>query len=215
MKTKPALIKLVLAIFTYLTVALSMAAPAAESAPVSALVLAPGHIATAIFAGGCYWCVEADFEKLPGVIGAESGFTSGKIVNPTYVQVSAGWTGHAEAVRVTYDPAKVSYAQLVNYFWHHIDPTVKDRQFCDVGTQYRTGIYWQNERERKVSESSRDALLKSGKLSKIYTEIIAATVFYPAEEYHQDYYKKNPIRYTYYRKSCGRDARVHEVWGGN
>ena len=211
MKTKPVLIKLALTIFTSLTVALSIAAPVAEQASLSV----PSHTAKAIFAGGCYWCIEADFEKLPGVIGAESGFTAGKTVNPTYEQVSAGWTGHAEAVRVTYDPAKVSYAQLVDYFWHHIDPTVKDRQFCDVGTQYRTGIYWQSEGEHKVSESSRDALLKSGKLSKIYTEIIAATVFYPAEEYHQDYYKKNPIRYAYYRKSCGRDARVHEVWGGN
>lgn len=173
----------------------------------------PASTASAIFAGGCFWCIEADFEKLPGVIGAESGYTAGRTVNPTYEQVSAGGTGHTEAVRVTYDPAKVSYPQLVDYFWRHIDPTVKDRQFCDAGTQYRSGIYWQSEAEKKVAEASRDALLKSGKLPQIHSEIIAATTFYPAEEYHQDYYKKNPIRYAYYRKSCGRDARVQEIWG--
>jgi peptide-methionine (S)-S-oxide reductase len=195
-------------ILVCMAVALSMTAFAAEK------VLTPQHTATANFAGGCFWCMEADFEKLPGVIGAESGFTAGKTVNPSYEQVSAGGTGHAEAVRVTYDPAKVSYQQLVEYFWKHIDPTVKDQQFCDVGTQYRTGIYWQNEEERNIAEASRDALLKSGKLPKIYTEIIAATAFYPAEEYHQDYYKKNPIRYAYYRRGCGRDARVQAVWGG-
>jgi len=174
---------------------------------------APAGVATAIFAGGCFWCIEADFEKLPGVIAAESGYTAGKTANPTYQQVSAGGTGHTEAVRVSYDPAKVSYQRLVDYFWRHIDPTVKDRQFCDVGTQYRTGIYWQNEAERKIAEASRDALLKGGKLAQVHTEIAAASAFYPAEEYHQDYYKKNPIRYAYYRKSCGRDARVHEIWG--
>jgi peptide-methionine (S)-S-oxide reductase len=169
--------------------------------------------ATAIFAGGCFWCLEADFEKLPGVIGAESGYTGGKTPNPTYHQVSAGGTGHAEAVRVSYDPAKVSYQQLVDYFWRHIDPTAKDRQFCDAGTQYRSAIYWQDEAERKIADSSRDALLKSGRLPQIFTEIVAASTFYPAEEYHQDYYKKNPIRYAFYRKTCGRDARVHEIWG--
>jgi peptide-methionine (S)-S-oxide reductase len=170
--------------------------------------------ATALFAGGCFWCIEADFEKLPGVIEAESGYTAGRTANPTYEQVSAGGTGHTEAIRVSYDPAKVTYQQLVEYFWRHIDPTVKDRQFCDVGSQYRSGIYWQNEAERKIVEASRDALLKSGKLKQIQTELAAASVFYPAEEYHQDYYKKNPIRYAYYRSGCGRDARVKEIWGG-
>ncbi|MBK7687322.1 MAG: peptide-methionine (S)-S-oxide reductase MsrA [Rhodocyclaceae bacterium] len=169
--------------------------------------------ATAIFAGGCFWCSEADFEKLPGVIGAESGYTAGRVANPSYEQVSAGGTGHTEAVRVSYDPAKVSYSQLVEYFWRHIDPTVKDQQFCDHGTQYRSGIYWGSEAEKKTAEASRDALLKSGKLKQIHTEIIAATAFYPAEEYHQDYYKKNPLRYAYYRKGCRRDARIEEVWG--
>ena len=169
--------------------------------------------ATAVFAGGCFWCLEADFDKLPGVIATESGYTAGKTPNPTYQQVSAGGTGHTEAVRVSYDPAKVSYQQLVDYFWRHIDPTVKDRQFCDVGSQYRSGIYWQNEAERKIATAGRDALLKSGKVKRVLTEIAAASAFYPAEEYHQDYYTKNPIRYAYYRNGCGRDARVQEIWG--
>ncbi len=172
------------------------------------------EIRTAIFAGGCFWCIEADFEKLPGVIAAESGYTGGHTVNPSYEQVSSGSTGHTEAIRVSYDPLKVSYPQLLDYFWRHIDPTVRNRQFCDIGTQYRSGIYWQNEVERKAAESSRDALLSSGRLPRIETEIVAASAFYPAEEYHQDYYKKNPIRYAYYRQGCGRDARVKQIWGG-
>ena len=170
--------------------------------------------ATAIFAGGCFWCIEADFEKLTGVIEVESGYTAGRTSNPSYEQVSAGGTGHTEAVRVIYDPKRVSYAQLVDYFWRHIDPTVKGRQFCDVGSQYRSGIYWQNESEHQAAESSRDALIKSGKFKTIHTELAPASTFWLAEAYHQDYYKKNPIRYSYYRKSCGRDARVAEVWGG-
>lgn len=169
--------------------------------------------ATAVFAGGCFWCMEADFEKLPGVISAESGYTGGKTANPTYHEVSAGGTGHTEAVRVSYDTAKLSYRQLVDYFWHHIDPAARDRQFCDVGTQYRSAIYWRNEAERKIAEQSRAALLRSGRLPQVFTEIAAASAFYPAEEYHQDYYRKNPLRYAFYRRSCGRDARVHEIWG--
>jgi peptide-methionine (S)-S-oxide reductase len=171
--------------------------------------------ATAIFAGGCFWCVEADFEKLPGVISAESGYTGGKTANPTYHQVSAGGTGHTEAVRVRYDTSKLSYRQLVDYFWRHIDPAAKDRQFCDVGTQYRSAIYWRNDAERRIAEESRAALLKSGVVPQVFTEIAAASAFYPAEEYHQDYHRKNPLRYAFYRRSCGRDARVHEIWGGN
>ena len=168
--------------------------------------------ATAVFAGGCFWCIEKDFEALPGVVAVESGYTAGKTTNPTYELVSAGGTGHTEAVRVIYDPAKVSYPQLVEYFWRHIDPTVKDRQFCDVGSQYRSGIYWGNETERKVIEGSRDALIKSGRFKIIYTELAGASPFYLAEDYHQDYYKKNTVRYNYYRLSCGRDARVKELW---
>lgn len=173
----------------------------------------PVKSASAIFAGGCFWCVEADFEKLAGVLSAESGYTGGARPQPSYEQVSAGTTGHAEAVRVVYDPSKISYNQLLDYFWHHVDPTVKNRQFCDIGSQYRTAIYWQSEVERKAAEASRDALLKSGKLTQIHTEIVAASAFYPAEEYHQDYYRKNPLRYSFYRHNCGRDARLQQIWG--
>lgn len=196
-----------------LAVSAVLATAAHAAAPAAPAVVPPGS-ATAIFAGGCFWCIESDFEKLPGVIEVESGYTGGKTANPSYEQVSSGGTGHAEAVRVIYDPKKVSYPQLLDYFWRHIDPTVKDRQFCDVGNQYRSGIYWQNEAERKAAEASRDALLKSGKFKAIHTELAPATAFWLAETYHQDYYKKNPIRYAYYRKSCGRDARVEEVWSG-
>ena len=173
----------------------------------------PSAKASALFAGGCFWCIEADFEKLPGVIEVESGYTAGPTKNPSYEAVGAGRTGDTEAVRVIYDPKKVSYPQLVEYFWRHIDPTVKDRQFCDAGSQYRSGIYWQNEAEQKAAEASRDALLKSARFPVIYTEVLPASTFWPAEEYHQDYYKKNPIRYAYYRSSCGRDARVQQLWG--
>ncbi len=181
-------------------------AASAESIPV-----APG-MATAIFAGGCFWCVEQDFEKLPGVVEAESGYIGGSTPYPTYEQVSRGETGHTEAVRVIYDPRKVGYPQLLDHFWRHIDPTAKDRQFCDKGNQYRSGIYYQNETERKQAEASRDELLKSGRFARIETEIAPAWKFWPAEGYHQDYYKKNPIRYSFYRYACGRDARVELLW---
>ena len=190
---------------------LVIAAPAGAADPSASK--AP-ETKTAIFAGGCFWCSEADFEKLPGVIDAESGYTAGKTVNPTYEQVSAGSTGHTEAIRVSYDPKTVSYPQLLDHFWRSIDPTVKNRQFCDIGTQYRSGIYWQNEDERQAAEASRASLLASGKVPRVETEIAAASAFYPAEEYHQDYYKKNSVRYAYYRLSCGRDARLKQVWGG-
>ncbi len=168
--------------------------------------------ATAVFAGGCFWCTESDFEKLPGVVSAESGYTGGKAASPTYESVSAGGTGHTEAVRVTYDPAKVTYAQLVEYFWRTIDPTEKDRQFCDIGNQYRSGIYWGSEAERGVAQASLAALQKSGQFKKIYTEVQPATPFYAVEDYHQDYAQKNPVRYNYYRLSCGRDAQLKRVW---
>lgn len=169
--------------------------------------------ATAIFAGGCFWCIEADFEKLDGVIDVESGYIGGSTANPTYQQVSAGGTGHAEAVRVRYDPRRVGYEKLLDYFWHHIDPTVKNRQFCDAGSQYRSAIFYQNDAEQRLAQDSLRALEKSGKFARIYTEIVAAATFYPAEDYHQDYYKKNPVRYQFYRTSCGRDARVKSLWG--
>ena len=170
-------------------------------------------LATAIFAGGCFWCVEADFEKLPGVVEAESGYTGGQVHNPTYEQVSHGGTGHVESVRVYYDPKKLTYEQLLDYFWHHIDPTAKDRQFCDVGAQYRTVIFYQDDAQRVAAEASKVALERGGRLAHIYTEIVPAGPFYVAEDYHQDYYKKNPLRYRFYRTTCGRDARVTEVWG--
>lgn len=179
----------------------------------SAQAQTPAPKATAIFAGGCFWCVEKDFEKLPGVLEAESGYTAGQTTRPTYAQIGTGRTGHTEAVRLSYDPSVVTYAQLVEYFWRHIDPTVKDRQFCDVGSQYRTGIYWQTEAEKKVVEASLDRLKKSGRFPVIHTEIAPASPFWVAEDYHQDYYKKNPLRYNYYRQSCGRDARVQQLWG--
>ncbi len=169
--------------------------------------------ATAIFAGGCFWCVEADFEKLPGVFTAESGYSGDSQANANYEDVSAGITKHAEAVRVTYDPQKVSYETLVNYFFKHIDPTVKNQQFCDHGPQYRTVIFYGSETEHTIALATKEAILKSGQLKNIETEIVPITGFYLAEEYHQDYYKKNPIRYNYYRASCGRDSRLKEVWG--
>jgi peptide-methionine (S)-S-oxide reductase len=174
---------------------------------------APAAGATAVFAGGCFWCIEADFEKLPGVLDVESGYTGGHVPDPDYEQVSAGGTGHAEAVRVRYDPARVSYAQLLDYFWKHIDPTVKDRQFCDAGNQYRSAIFPATDEERRAAEASRDALLASGRFAQVLTTIEPAAAFHPAEDYHQDYYRKNPLRYAYYRRSCGRDARVEELWG--
>ena len=186
---------------------------AAAHAQTPAAAPAPATTASAVFGGGCFWCIEADFEKLPGVLEVESGYSGGKVVNPTYEQVSAGNSGHIEVVKVVYDPAKVSYAALLDYFWHHIDPTVKDRQFCDIGSQYRSAIFVENDTQRAAIESSKAAILKAGVIKQIQTETIALTKFYPAEGYHQDYYKKNPIRYAYYRNGCGRDARVAEVWG--
>jgi peptide-methionine (S)-S-oxide reductase len=169
--------------------------------------------AMAIFAGGCFWCVEADFDKLAGVLSTESGYAGGRLKNPTYEQVSAGGTGHAEVVRISYDPKVVTYQQLLDYFWRHVDPTVKDRQFCDVGSQYRSAIFYLDDAQRQSAQASKAAIENSGRFGKVYTEIAPAGTFYPAEAYHQDYYLKNPIRYKFYRTSCGRDARVREVWG--
>ena len=170
--------------------------------------------AVAIFAGGCFWCVEQDFEKLDGVVTAESGYTGGRTANPTYYQVAYGLTGHVEAVRVIYDPKRVSYPQLLDYYWRHVDPTSKNGQFCDRGPEYRSVIFWRTEEERLAAEASRDALLKSGRLPVVFTEILPASTFWMAEVEHQDYYLKNPIRYNYYRAACGRDARVKAIWGG-
>ena len=157
------------------------------------------QLATATFAGGCFWCMEPPFDKLEGVVSTTSGYTGGTLKNPTYEEVSAGGTGHAESLQVVYDPAKISYAQLLEVFWRNIDPTVKDRQFCDVGHQYRTAIFYHDEEQKRLALESKQRLEQSGKFPAIYTEIVPAGTFYPAEDYHQDYYKKNPVRYKYYR----------------
>ena len=189
---------------------MAAASPAAAQTPASA----SAPTARAIFAGGCFWCVESDFDKIPGVIATTSGYTGGKTVRPTYEEVSSHTTGHAEAVEVVYDPKKVSYQRLVEYFWHTIDPTVKDQQFCDHGTPYRTAIFAVDAEQLKVANASKAALEKSKPFKgPIVTEVTPASTFFPAEEYHQDYYKKNPIRYKYYRNGCGRDARLQQLWG--
>jgi peptide-methionine (S)-S-oxide reductase len=170
--------------------------------------------AKATFAGGCFWCVEADFDKIDGVISTTSGYTGGTLKHPTYEQVAAKLTGHAEAVEIVYDPRKVSYERLLEYFWRTIDPTVKDRQFCDVGSPYRTAIYVHDQAQLKAAQASKAALEKSKPFKDpIVTEVVLAGPFYAAEEYHQDYYKKNPVRYKYYRTSCGREARLKQLWG--
>jgi peptide-methionine (S)-S-oxide reductase len=200
---------------TVVAAAFVLAAPAlwAQSAALPAASAARG-LAKATFAGGCFWCVESDFDKLPGVVSTTSGYIGGKTANPTYEQVSSKNTGHAEAVEIVYDPAKVSYAKLLDYFWRTIDPTTKDRQFCDVGSPYRTAIFAHGPEQLKEAQASRDALEKTKPFKEpIVTEIVLATQFYPAEAYHQDYYQKNPLRYRYYRASCGRDARVKQLWG--
>ena len=175
---------------------------------------AQGNLRTATFAGGCFWCVEADFEKVDGVVEVISGYTGGHQENPTYQEVSAGGTGHVEAVQVTYDPAKVSYTQLLDYFWRHVDPTDPDGQFVDRGSQYRSVIFYHDEEQKRLAEESERELEKSGRFAKpIVTDILPFTKFYPAEEYHQDYYKKNPVRYKFYRWNSGRDQFLTRVWG--
>ena len=174
----------------------------------------PHNTKEAYFAGGCFWCTEADFEKVKGVIDAISGYTGGHVANPTYEQVSEGGTGHVEAVKVIYDPTKVSYEQLLQYFWMHIDPTDAGGQFVDRGPQYRSVIFYSDEQEHRLAEASKKKLAESGRFDKpIVTEILPLGPFYPAEEYHQDYYKKNPIRYHYYRYRSGRDQYLKKVWG--
>ncbi len=169
----------------------------------------------ATFAGGCFWCMVPAFDGLDGVKSVVSGYTGGLRPNPTYAEVSSGKTGHAEAVEITYDPAVINYSRLLDVFWRNIDPTVKDRQFCDVGTQYRSAIFYHDEEQKRLAEASKRALEQSKRFpGPIYTEIAPAAAFYRAEEYHQDYYRKNPVRYKYYRFSCGRDRRLEELWAG-
>lgn len=200
---RTALIGLVLALA-------SCSASAQDEAPASE----SGQRAVAVFAGGCFWCTESDFDKVPGVLSTTSGYTGGRAENPTYEQVSGGNTGHIESVRVVYDPRRVSYSALANHFFRTIDPLDGGGQFCDRGSQYRSAIFVANEQERRVVEGIKVKLAEA--LSKpIATDILPAARFYPAEAYHQDYYRKNPIRYKFYRHNCGRDARVEKVWGKN
>ena len=170
--------------------------------------------AKAIFAGGCFWCMEHPFDVLPGVVSTTSGYIGGQKKNPTYEEVSAGRTGHTEAVQVVYDPKKVTYEKLLDVFWHNIDPTVKDQQFCDHGSQYRSGIFYVDDEQKRLAEASKATLDRNKPFSAaIVTEITRASEFYPAEDYHQDFYLKNPLRYKYYRSGCGRDARLKQLWG--
>lgn len=187
------------------------------SAGLTTLAIAPVKAAdsleSAIFAGGCFWCMEEAFEKLPGVSEAISGYSNGHDPSPEYKSVSQGVTGHAEVIKVQYDPTKISYKELVDHFWINIDPTVKDRQFCDSGSQYRSGIYYLNDKQKQIALESLQSLKASRRFEKIYTEIEPAEKFFMAESYHQDYYQKNPFRYRYYKNSCGREDRLEEIWG--
>jgi peptide-methionine (S)-S-oxide reductase len=171
-----------------------------------------GTTAKATFAGGCFWCMEPPYDELEGVISTISGYIGGTKKNPTYEEVSAGTTGHAEVVQVTYDPAKVSYEKLLDVFWRNIDPLTANAQFCDSGSQYRSAIFYHDEAQKNLAQASKKRLQSRFK-EPIVTEIVRATEFYPAEDYHQDYYKKNPIRYKIYRYGCGRDERLQTLWG--
>jgi len=173
----------------------------------------PGYdIAT--FAGGCFWCMEPPYDEIPGVISTTSGYIGGQKKNPTYEEVSSGRTGHTEAVQVVYDPKKVSYQKLLDVFWMNIDPTTPNAQFCDHGSQYRSGIFYHNEEQMRLALASRDQIERTKRFREpIVTEITKAATFYPAEDYHQDYYKKNPLRYKFYRANCGRDQRLEQLWG--
>ena len=179
-----------------------------------ALAAPVNNRATAIFAGGCFWCEETAFEGVPGVLSVTSGYIGGHVANPTYEQVSAGGTGHAEAVEVAFDPRKISYEKLLDIFWRNVDPLQRDAQFCDRGTQYRSAIFYKDPTQQKAAEASRAKLEEEARFKgKIVTQIVPASTFYRAEEYHQDFYRKNPVRYYSYRAGCGRDARLKALWG--
>lgn len=195
--------------FLALAAVLAITCAGAASAPA-----VPPGMAVATFAGGCFWCMQPPFDKLPGVTATIAGYAGGRTVNPTYEEVSSGRTGHAESVEVIYDPKKVSYEKLLDVFWTNIDPTVTNRQFCDTGTQYRTAIFYHDEAQRKAAEASKAALERDKPFKgPIVTAIEMAGPFYPAEDYHQEYYRKNPVRYRLYRTGCGRDARLKVLWG--
>ena len=192
---------------------------------VSALMISPTRsalaadkitpkIATATFAGGCFWCMQPPYEKLPGVISVTVGYTGGTKANPTYEEVSSGATGHAESVQIVFNDSKTSYSQLLDVFWRNINPTTLNQQFADTGTQYRTAIFYHNKEQKKFALASKEKLQKSGKFKDpIVTEIVPALAFYPAEEHHQKYYKKNPLRYNLYHQASGRDRYIEKIWG--
>ncbi|PSN17525.1 peptide-methionine (S)-S-oxide reductase [filamentous cyanobacterium CCP5] len=182
----------------------------ADAAPTGVAANSP---AEAVFAGGCFWCMEPPFDHLDGVIGTTSGYSGGDVADPNYYQVSSGTTGHLEAVKVTYDPQQVSYGELLEVFWHNIDPVDSNGQFCDKGSQYRSAIFVANQAQREAAERSRTALANQPRFGEVVTQILEAQPFYPAEEYHQDYYLKHPVRYKVYRFGCGRDQRLGELWG--
>ena len=172
-----------------------------------------GGPAIATFAGGCFWCMEHPYDELKGVISTTVGYTGGHVKNPSYEQVSAGGTGHAESIEVAYNPEKISYQKLLSVFWYNIDPLTKDAQFCDSGHQYRSAIFYHNEEQKRLAEQSKQQLEQSGRFDQsIVTEIVKAGPFYPAEDYHQNYYLKNPLSYKFYRYTCGRDQRLEELW---
>ena len=197
--------------YASLIAAASMLAAAVSHATLAAT---DNELAVATFAGGCFWCVESDFDTVPGVVETISGYTGGTVDDPTYKQVTAGGTGHLEAVQIHYDPKQISYERLLHIFWRSVDPTDGGGQFCDRGESYQTAIFVGNEEERRLAEASKEALEQSMALDEpVVTPIEAAGEFHPAEDYHQDYYTKNPFRYRYYRLACGRDSRVQKVWG--
>ena len=188
-----------------------LAIAAALASPAS---FAQDNLAKATLAGGCFWCMEPPYDKLEGVVSTTSGYIGGKTPSPTYEQVSAGGTGHAEAVQIVYDTSKITYEKLLDVFWRNIDPTDASGQFCDKGSQYRSEIFYHNPEQKRLAEQSKATLDKSKPFKgPIVTQIAVATEFYPAEGYHQDYYEKNPVRYKFYRTSCGRDRRLEQLWG--
>lgn len=189
------------------------AAPGSRGRTAAGAAKLSEETATATFAGGCFWCMEPPFDELAGVVSTTSGYTGGRVADPTYEQVSSGGTGHTEAVQVVYDPSRITYEELLDVFWLNVDPEAEDRQFCDRGTQYRSGIFVHDAAQRKAAEESKRHLETSGKVARVVTEVTDFAVFYPAEEYHQDYYEKNPVRYKLYRTGCGRDRRLADLWG--
>ena len=203
------------ALFVSMMISAPVHAAGPAAPPAAARPAAPPALEKAIFAGGCFWCEETAFEGLPGVQSVISGYTGGTKLNPSYEEVSAGGTGHAESVQITYDPRQITYAQLLDIFWHNTDPTQSNGQFCDIGNQYRSEIFYLNAEQKRLAEESKQKLETTPQRfkAKIVTQIVAATKFYPAEEYHQDFYLKDPERYHSYREGCGRDRRLTQLWG--